>query len=167
MVLRPLNVLRVTLAVLLVALPARAAKTKGGYVVVVSSATFAKADWRKVADALEAKHGAIVCQYKTSPSEALPALKKHFPKYACFLATPGEAGRKFVAEVHQLTRKLDDDPYTDLLWGVLTGYDAPTLGAACIGAGARDYLPKSRLTPERLREAVLKGVGRMRDKAGS
>jgi len=124
MVLRPLNVLRVTLAVLLVALPARAAKTKGGYVVVVSSATFAKADWRKVADALEAKHGAIVCQYKTSPSEALPALKKHFPKYACFLATPGEAGRKFVAEVHQLTRKLDDDPYTDLLWGILTGYDA-------------------------------------------
>jgi zinc protease len=127
MVLCPLNVLRVTLAVLLVALsalPARAAKTEGGYVVVVSSATFAKADWRKVADALTAKHGAIVCQYKTSPSETLPALKKHFPKYACFLATPGEAGRKFVAEVHQLTRKLDDDPYTDLLWGILTGYDA-------------------------------------------
>jgi hypothetical protein len=57
-------------------------------------------------------------------SETLDELKKHFPKYACFLATPGEAGKKFVAEVHQLTRKLDDDPYTDLLWGILTGYDA-------------------------------------------
>jgi len=123
----PFNLLRIILtavAVGLLALSSQAAGTEGGYVVVVSSGTFAKADWRKVADALQTKHGAIVCQYKTSPAEALPALKKHFPKYACFLAAPAEAGRKFVAEVHQLTRKLDDDPYTDLLWGILTGYDA-------------------------------------------
>jgi zinc protease len=26
--------------------------------------------------------------------------------------------------VHRLTRALDDDPYTDVLWGILTGYDA-------------------------------------------
>ena len=127
MILHPFNVLRVALAALVVglsALSSQAAKTKGGYVVVVSSETFVKADWRKVVNALADKHGAIVCQYKTSPTEALPALKKHFPRYACFPATPAEAGRKFVAEVHQLTRRLDDDPYTDLLWGILTGYDA-------------------------------------------
>ncbi len=29
-----------------------------------------------------------------------------------------------VADVHRLTRTLDDDPYTDLFWGILTGYDA-------------------------------------------
>jgi hypothetical protein len=28
------------------------------------------------------------------------------------------------ARVHRLTRKLDDDPYTDCFWGILTGYDA-------------------------------------------
>jgi zinc protease len=105
-------------------LTARGAKTEGRYAVVVSNATFAKADWRKVVDALQAKHGAAVHQYKTTPAEALGALKKDFPKYACFVATPAEAGKKFVADVHQLTRKLDDDPYTDLLWGILTGYDA-------------------------------------------
>jgi len=29
-----------------------------------------------------------------------------------------------VRSVHQLTRRLDDDPYTDTFWGILTGYDA-------------------------------------------
>ena len=127
MVPRPFNVLCVTLAAMvmgMVATASRGAKTDGGYVVVVSNETFENADWRKVADALVDKHEAIICKYKTSPAEVLGALKKHFPKYACFLAAPSEAGKKFVAEVHQLTRKLDDDPYTDLFWGILTGYDA-------------------------------------------
>ena len=55
---------------------------------------------------------------------ALPDLRQQFPRYACFVATPTEAGRQFVAAVNRLTRRLDDDPYTDLLWGILTGYDA-------------------------------------------
>jgi len=121
------NLLRITLAAAVMSMVVSAspgAETKGRYVLVVSNDTFAKADWRKVADALTDKHDAVVCKYKTSPGEALDALKKHFPKYACFLATPEEANRKFVAEVHQITRKLDEDPYTDLLWGILTGYDA-------------------------------------------
>ncbi len=75
------------------------------------------------------------------------------------LLLPDSGGTQTVEQVHRVA--------ADAWIIVLTGYDAPTLGAACIGAGARDYLPKSRLTPERLREAVLKGVGRMRDKAGS
>ena len=127
MALSPFNLLHLTLVAAVVALsvqPSQAAKTEGGYVVVVSTATFAKADWRKVVDALVDKHRAAVRKYKTSPDEALGALKKEFPRYACFLAAPDEAGKKFVAEVHQLTRKLDDDPYTDLFWGILTGYDA-------------------------------------------
>ena len=127
MVGRWFNVMRAALAAAVLlspAAPCRAGKTEGGYVVVISDATYAKADWRKVADALAAKHGADLCRYKQSVAESLPPLKKHFPRYACFVATPAEAGKKFVAEVHQLTRKLDDDPYTDLFWGILTGYDA-------------------------------------------
>ncbi|MCP4375126.1 MAG: hypothetical protein GY794_02945 [bacterium] len=127
MILRTPNMLHIAMVAIAIAMsttPAQAAKTKGGYMVVVSSKTYAKTGWKKVADTLKTKHDAIIYQYKTSPSEALPTLKKHFPKYACFLATPDEAGKKFVASVHQLTRKLDDDPYTDLLWGILTGYDA-------------------------------------------
>ena len=26
--------------------------------------------------------------------------------------------------IHRLTRRLDDDPYTDTRWGILTGFDA-------------------------------------------
>ena len=121
------NVLRMGLAAVMaisLAAPCPGAKTPGGYVVVVSKSTYARDDWRKVVDALKARHGAEVCQYGQSVTEALSPLKKHFPRYACFVATPAEAGKKFVADVHQLTRKLDDDPYTDLLWGILTGYDA-------------------------------------------
>ncbi|MBT3199070.1 MAG: hypothetical protein HN350_04050 [Phycisphaerales bacterium] len=114
----------VVVATLMLADPCRAGKTPGGYQIVVSKATYAQADWRKVVDTLKTKHGAEVTQYDKAPTEALAPLKKQFPKYACFVARPDEAGRKFVAEVHQLTRKLDNDPYTDVLWGILTGYDA-------------------------------------------
>ena len=32
--------------------------------------------------------------------------------------------REWVSKIHQLTRNLDEDPYTDTIWGILTGYDA-------------------------------------------
>ena len=32
--------------------------------------------------------------------------------------------KKFIAEVHQLTRKLDDDPYTDTFGALVAGYNA-------------------------------------------
>jgi len=119
--LKILPVALIATAMFLQSAPARAADS---YAIVVSEATSAQADWGKVVGALNTKHGATVHTYKTSPVETLAALKKSFPEYACFVATPAEASRKFVAVVHQLTRKLDDDPYTDLLWGILTGYDA-------------------------------------------
>jgi zinc protease len=57
-------------------------------------------------------------------TESLPELARQFPRYICFVARPNEAGTKFVADVNRLTRQLDDDPYTDAIWGILTGYDA-------------------------------------------
>jgi len=100
------------------------AEAAGGYAVVVSRATRGQAAWKKVVDALAAKHGAKVVLYDKAVTESVEALRNRFPRYACFVATPREATRNFVAEVHRLTRTLDDDPYTDLLWGILTGYDA-------------------------------------------
>jgi len=94
------------------------------YSVVVSKSTYADAAWRQVVDALVDKHGATVVQYESAAPESLDALREQFPRYACFVAQPSEAGREFVAGVHRLTRQLDDDPYTDLFWGILTGYDA-------------------------------------------
>lgn len=94
------------------------------YVVVVSKNTKADPQWRRVVEALVKKHHAGVITYDTCVTNSLQALREQFPRYACFVATPAEAGRAFVAQVHQLTRQLDDDPYTDCFWGILTGYDA-------------------------------------------
>ena len=94
------------------------------YVVVVSKATQSDSEWSKVVEELVAKHQAEVVVYDKDISESLPALRKTFPRYACFVATSKEASRQMVADVHRLTRTLDDDPYADVFWGILTGYDA-------------------------------------------
>ena len=94
------------------------------YAVVISKSTWQNQSWRPVAEALREKHNAAVIVYPDSVSQALQPLTKIFPKYACFVATPTEADRPFIVAVHRLTRTLDDDPYTDLIWAVLTGYDA-------------------------------------------
>jgi len=94
------------------------------YVVVVSRQTQRDPEWRKVAGVLVRKYKAETIAYTDSVEECLPRLKRVFPRHACFLARPQEATRRFVVDVHRLTRKLDDDPYTDVMWGILTGYRA-------------------------------------------
>lgn len=106
--------------------PARAgeAPRAGDYAIVVSEATNADPAWQRVVQSLAAKHHGKVVTYRESPREALPTLKDDFPRSTCFVATPNEAGRAFVATVHRLTREYDDDPFTDTRWAILTGYDA-------------------------------------------
>ena len=77
-----------------------------------------------VVEALAAKHHAQVLTFSDSVRETLPALQKLFPRYVCFIARPEEATREFALDVQRLTRRFDDDPYTDCFWGILTGYDA-------------------------------------------
>jgi hypothetical protein len=94
------------------------------YAIVVSKQTYANQGWKKVVSALQEKYEDHCLIQVEKTAEALESLQKHFPRYTCFVAQPEEAGREFVTEVHRLTRKLDDDPYTDTFWGVLTGYSA-------------------------------------------
>ncbi len=95
-----------------------------GYAVVVSETTWSDSEWRKVSDELAATHQAQVVRYDRTIFEAKAELQRLFPKHLCFVARPEEATRDFVAQAHQLARVLDDDPYPDCLWGILTGYDA-------------------------------------------
>jgi hypothetical protein len=99
----------------------------GKYAVVVSKATNVDPEWKKVVEALVQKHHAEVIEYEGKVDGALDPLKKSYPRYACFVARPEEAGREFVVAVSRLTRKLDGgspDPYTDVIWGIVTGYSA-------------------------------------------
>jgi len=103
------------------------------YAVVVSETTAGDSEWRKVVSALKKKHNAKVFKYKTDVEEVRGELSKYFPKYVCFVVKPDEMKKSaraiyspnpFVKKVHQLTRALDDDPYGDCIWGILTGYEA-------------------------------------------
>ncbi len=94
------------------------------YTIVVSSSTRADSEWNRVVAALVSKHQAATVTFDSSVVEVLPELRRIFPRYVCFVAKPEQATRQFVRQVHQLTRRLDDDPYTDCFWGILTGYDA-------------------------------------------
>jgi zinc protease len=94
------------------------------YAVVVSARTAENPAWRQVADTLLKRHSAELVLFTNAVDETLPALQKQFPRYACFVARPEEVTKEFVAKIHRLTRRFDDDPYTDCFWGILTGYDA-------------------------------------------
>lgn len=102
----------------------KAPSQRSSYAVVVKKSTAEDARWQKVVAVLKDKHNASIIMYDAEVDESLDVLKRQFPRYTCFVAKPEDAGRTFVAQVHQLTRKLDDDPYTDTFWGVLTGYTA-------------------------------------------
>ena len=104
------------------------------YAIVVSEKTRTDAEWGKVVAALVNKHDGTVISVKTSIGEALPALRGMFPRYTCFVATPFEATRESVAQVHKLAGQLDADPYTDTFWGILTGYDAANALAIALHA---------------------------------
>lgn len=120
--------LQVALAVAaLAAAPRPAAADPCTYAIVVSAATRSAPEWAAVVEALAEKHrgrGVDVIEWKESVDEAVAPLAASMPRHACFVAKPEEAGREFVAAVHRLTRRLDDDPYADVLWGILTGFDA-------------------------------------------
>ena len=94
------------------------------YVVVVSEATAGNAEWKAVVAKLVAKHEAKVATWTKSPEESLAVLRKEMPRWTCFVAQPSEVTREFVQTVHRFTRNLDDDPYTDTQWGIVTGFDA-------------------------------------------
>jgi zinc protease len=102
----------------------RSTSAADDYAVVVSSTTRQNHDWSAVVEALVQKHAAIVIEYDQTPEEVLPELKKQFPRYTCFVTPHENITSEFIATIHQLTRRLDDDPYTDTFWAVLTGYDA-------------------------------------------
>ncbi len=104
--------------------PHTASAADDRYCIVVSKATAGDRQWNAVVAVLRDKHSAEVLVYDKSLHETRDSLRHTMPRYVCFVARPTEAGRQFVAQVHELTRQLDDDPYTDALWGIITGYDA-------------------------------------------
>ena len=100
------------------------------YAIVHSNETGKK--WPKALEALKEKYETkwpsevkiLTYSKDQEVSAILPKLSKLRPAYTCFLAHYSECVFSFVSHVHQLTRKIDpSNPYTDTIWGILTGVD--------------------------------------------
>jgi zinc protease len=104
--------------------PASVAAQPAPYAVVISETANSIPEWKAVADALVAKHKGVKIVHAGSIYNSLPDLIHLQPRYTAFVARPEILGRVFVARVHRLTRQLDDDPYTDTIWGIVSG-DTP------------------------------------------
>ena len=102
--------------------------TKTSFAVVASPQTLAIPEWKAAADALVAKHAAEARSYvvNASPTNSLEALKATHPRYVAFLMRPGEFDFESIARLKRMMRQIDDDPFDDALWGIVTGPDAAT-----------------------------------------
>lgn len=96
------------------------------YTVILTEATAAMPEWKKVADTLVDKYpGAelrIIPEFTVEHCEK--ALQETQARYAAYVARPEETGRVATNVFHRAARRVDDDPWGDCMWGVVTGYSA-------------------------------------------
>lgn len=118
--------LRTTIAGLLACFGLIASATAdepGARYAVVVKKEVADGPWGKVVRALEAKHRGRTFAYGESPEEVRKEVGAYHPRYVCFVCRPTEDFPSFALKANAFCRKLDDDPYVDAIWGILTGYD--------------------------------------------
>lgn len=96
------------------------------YAIVASTATIDDNNWNSVVNHLVERHpnAALVIHTKNDFKAIKSGLKKKMPRYVAFVCQPDECGRVFVSECHRLMRSLDNEPYIDAMWSIITGFDA-------------------------------------------
>lgn len=99
-----------------------AADPVGRYAVVVNGKV-ADGPWGKVVKALETKHKAKTFAYDKTIEDVRKQVGEYHPRYVCFVCPPTENFPDFALAANKFCRTLDDDPYVDAIWGILTGFD--------------------------------------------
>lgn len=98
------------------------------YIIILTGNVAQDPDWIKVAQALALKHAQdklyLVMLPDLSESACADALRKVQARYAAIIAKPEEINRNVVRNLHRAARRVDDDPYGDCIWGIITGYTA-------------------------------------------
>lgn len=98
------------------------------YAIVVSEATRRTDGWKQVVSALRTFHrdrGVRTLVWNTDLEEVRAGLldAPGPPRYLAVVARPEELSRDFHFRLKRLVRTLDDDPWPDVQWGVVTGLD--------------------------------------------
>ncbi|HJB43973.1 MAG TPA: hypothetical protein IAB87_04205 [Candidatus Coprenecus merdipullorum] len=95
------------------------------YAVLAPAAFAGEAEaWEGVVSSLQQRHDAVVLRFEESPMELEARLKELAPRYVAVVDVPENIGRDYVISLNQMSRRMDEDPYADFLWGIITGYDA-------------------------------------------
>ena len=92
--------------------------------VIISSRSADADGWKQVASAARAFHqdaGVTRYVFEDTPLELKDALGKQHPRHLILVAAPEELNRTLFLDLHRLCRGLDDDPWPDFEWGILTG----------------------------------------------
>jgi zinc protease len=111
---------------------------KDSYAIIATEAVANDPAWRAATiEKLQAKYPhAKLFVWKQRLNEVLPAVRDLQPSFTVFVGKPEEMPRKMVMSAHYFSRLIDDDPYADTFWGLITGYDADAAGLV---AGATDF----------------------------
>ena len=118
------------------------AVSAGEYAVLISEETAAREDWRAAAEKFVAHYaGTLVVWRGNDVFSAREELQKLRPRYVAVFAAPEEIDRKFVADLHRLSRQIVPDIYGDFLWGIISGANAEIAAA--------QLAPAEPLVPER------------------
>jgi len=95
------------------------------YAVVVDENTLEHPEWGQVVEALKKKYNAkIFVAHYPQVGAVRKALNEYMPWYVCFVAPPEQATREMITAAAYTMTWLDDDPYEDAIWAVLTGFVA-------------------------------------------
>ena len=95
------------------------------YAVVVNQYTYQIPEWGLVADTLMSRYNGEIFTWESSLWELQTELSNYKPSHIAFVCEPLTANAYFVqTRLWPFTRALDDDPYCDAIWGIITGYNA-------------------------------------------
>lgn len=103
-----------------------AVPSEGEYTVLLTQGTAEIPEWKAVAEALQHKYAGATLRTLANLDEAscAEALRESGARYAAVVLRPEEVTRSIVDILHRATRKIDDDPYGDCMWGIVTGATA-------------------------------------------
>ena len=92
--------------------------------IVVSLSTYRDPAWKPVVNDLVAKHPELKCDVLAvggSVTDSLEGIKERKPRYVAFVMKPEEARFMTILELKRMMRRIDDDPFDDAIWGIVSG----------------------------------------------
>ncbi len=90
------------------------------YLTLLAKSAATDADWKAVGERLAAIHSGPCVAWDGKEDSLLATLREHQPRYLAIIGKPTAFKAATVRGVNRATRMVDDDPWTDCRWGLIT-----------------------------------------------